>query len=136
MNIIFFTITWRTTSMVNSVLKNIASCYQNRNPSQTFCRENCTLKHLKKLSLAESLFNICIKGWNMVKNVFLVEVTQQWKHKNQTELLFTAQNSTKLRHRWFHEGVLISWGCFSALRVFETLDITSTVDLLFIRRKC
>ena len=36
LNIIFFTITWRATSMDKSILTNIVGCNQNRNPSQIF----------------------------------------------------------------------------------------------------
>ena len=45
-------------SMGKSILTNIADCYQQRNPSQTFCGDNFTSKNFKKLSLLESLFNI------------------------------------------------------------------------------
>ena len=38
--------------------KDIAGCYQNRNPSQTFCGNNVIPKTFKKLSLVESLFSI------------------------------------------------------------------------------
>ena len=54
---ILFIIAWRTTSMNNFILRNIAGCYQKRNPSQTFCGDNFTTKNAKKLSLMESPFN-------------------------------------------------------------------------------
>ena len=38
--------------------RNIPCCYQNRNPSQSFCGDNFTFKNFKKLSLLELLLNI------------------------------------------------------------------------------
>ena len=34
--IVFFTITWRTTSMDKPILANVAGCYQNKNPLHAF----------------------------------------------------------------------------------------------------
>ena len=56
---IFFTITWRTTSMDKSILTNIADCYQKIGiHHRLFYGDNFTSKNFKKLSLVELLFNI------------------------------------------------------------------------------
>ena len=59
------------------ILKNIAGCYQNRNPSQTFL---WGLFHLQKF-----------------QKIFPVGVT----FFHNTRLQSTAQNSPKLRHKMF-----------------------------------
>ena len=55
-NLIFFTITWRSTSMDKFILRNIVGCYQNKNSSQNFCKDNLISKSFKKLSLVKSAF--------------------------------------------------------------------------------
>ena len=64
-------------SMDKSILTNIAYCYQNSNPSQTFL-------------------------WGKFEEIVTGGVAFWYK----TRIKSTDHNSTKLRHRWFHEGVL------------------------------
>ena len=47
----------QATSMDKSIFRNIAVCYQNRNPSQAFSGDSIISKVLKKLSMVELLFN-------------------------------------------------------------------------------
>ena len=39
LNMVFFTITWKVTYIGKSILRNVAVYYQNKKPSQTFCRD-------------------------------------------------------------------------------------------------
>ena len=48
---------WRKTSMDESVLRNIVWGYQNRNLLQAFCGDNLIFKNFNKLSLVKLLFN-------------------------------------------------------------------------------
>ena len=39
LSMVFFTITWKATYMIKSIVRNIVLCYLNKNPLQTFCRD-------------------------------------------------------------------------------------------------
>ena len=87
-------------SMDRFLPRNILGCYQNRNPSQTFRGNNLVSKNFKIFSPMRSLF------------------------RQNKGLSSTAQNSTKLSHRWFHEDI-------AAAKLLENIQINVSSGFLF-----
>ena len=60
-----------------AILRNIVSCYQNRNPSRTFCRNDFISKHFKKFSMG-SHFLIKTQDYSIQPRTILNSITDSF----------------------------------------------------------